>query len=403
MSELKITDVRVFTVGSLLPFDGEEYWEERLARPIDIYPEYDAEGAREMHQMPVRRGASTSELETTGSFVEIATDGGITGLAPAAPESGWIIRNLLRPHLVGRDPLATERIWDQLYRINVHGRKGLSMMALSHVDCALWDIAGKARGEPVYRLLGGPTRERIRAYASCLGLSLDPKLVAERAAMYVDEGYTAMKWFFRWGPSHGAKGVERNIELVKALRDAVGYGVGIMLDCWQSWSVPYAVKMARKLERYEPAWIEEPLMGDMVDEVAQIKAAVDIPISGGEHEYTRWGFMNLARRDALDIWQPDVTWAGGISEMTKICDIASSVGIPVIPHSGNAPVSQHIWFSRNQATTPMAEYLVKWNPIHQAPLKEQLAPRDGYIKPWKRPGLGLELDEDRITRKAYAE
>lgn len=403
MSELLVTDVKFFTVKCDLPFDGEDYWEERLVRPIDIYPDYDAEGTREIYQNPARKGASAKELEATNSFVEITTDGGITGLAPTTPESGWMIRKLFRPHLVGKDPLATERIWDQLFRINVHGRKGLSMMAISHVDCALWDIVGKVRGEPVYRLLGGPVKEKIRAYASCLGLSLDPKMVAERAAMYVEEGYTAMKWFFRWAPCHGAKGEEKNIELVKTLRDAVGYGVDIMLDCWQSWSVPYTIKMAKKLERYEPAWIEEPLMGDMVDEVAQIKAAVDIPISGGEHEYTRWGFMNLARRNALDIWQPDVAWAGGISEVTKICAIASSAGIPVIPHSGNAPISQHIWFSQNAVTTPIAEYLVKWNPIHQAPLEEQLAPRRGYIRPWKKPGLGIELDENKITQKVYAE
>ncbi|MBL7118844.1 mandelate racemase/muconate lactonizing protein [Candidatus Bathyarchaeota archaeon] len=395
MSELKITDVRILKVKGSLPFEGEEYWEERLVRPVDIYPEYKTEGPRKMKRI------SSREVETESSFVEITTDGGITGIANSSSWLSGILQNFIKPILVGKDPFATEKLWDQLYRFNVHGRKCWSMIAQSQVDCALWDIIGKVRKEPVYRLLGGPVKEKIRAYASCLGYSLEPKRVTERAQRYVDEGYTAMKWFFRWGPSDGVKGEEKNIELAKTLRDAVGYDVEIMLDCWQSWNVKYTIRMARKLERYEPTWLEEPVLGDMVDEMAEIKAAVDIPISGAEHEYTRWGFMNLAKKNALDIWQPDVTWAGGISEVTKICAIASSVGIPVVPHSGNAPISQHIWFSQNIATVPIAEYLVKWNPIHQAFQKEQLTPKKGFIYPWKNPGLGIELDESKIEEKTY--
>jgi len=395
MSEFKITDVRILKVKGVLPFEGGEYWEERLVRPVDIYPEYKTEGPRKMKKI------SSRKVETESSFVEITTDGGITGMAHSSSWLNGILQNHIKPILVGKDPLAAEKLWDQLYRFNVHGRKCWSMIAQSQVDCALWDIIGKARKEPVYRLLGGPVKEKIRAYASCLGYSLEPKRVTERAQRFVDEGYTAMKWFFRWGPSDGVKGEEKNIELAKTLRDAVGYSVEIMLDCWQSWNVKYTIRMARKLERYEPAWLEEPVLGDMVDEMAEIKAAVDIPISGAEHEYTRWGFMNLAKRNALDIWQPDVTWAGGISEVTKICAIASSVGIPVVPHSGNAPISQHIWFSQNIATVPIAEYLVKWNPVHQAFLKEQLAPEKGFIYPWKKPGLGIELDENKIEEKTY--
>jgi len=395
MSDLKITDVRIIKVRAPLPFEGEAYWEERIVRPVDIYPEYKAESPRRMKRI------SPKKLETESSFIEITTNEGVTGIAPTYDWLSGIIREFIKPILVGKDPLAIEKLWDQMYRFNVHGRKCWSMIAQSQVDCALWDIVGKVRNEPVYRLLGGPVKDKIRAYASCLGYSLDPKWITERAQMYVDQGYTAMKWFFRWGPSDGLRGEEKNMELVKSLRDAVGYGVEIMLDCWQSWSLKYTIRMARKLERYEPAWLEEPVMGDMVDEMAQIKAAVDIPISGGEHEYTRWGFMRLAEKNALDIWQPDVNWAGGISEMEKICAIASSVGVPVVPHSGNAPISQHIWFSQNLATVPIAEYLVKWNPIHQAALKEQLAPEKGVIYPWKKPGLGIELDENKIIEKAY--
>jgi L-rhamnonate dehydratase len=397
MLETKITDVKTFKVKGPLTYNGvTPFWEERLVRPIDIYPEHKAVGPQEVTKV------SPSQVEVSATWLEIETEAGVTGVArPISPLIAFICRTILKPVLIGQDPMAVEKIWDQLYRTQVHGRKCNTMIAISAVDCALWDIIGKLRNEPVYRLLGGPVKERIRAYASCLGWSLKPELVVKRAQMYVDQGFTAMKWFFRHGASDGVKGEEENLRLAKTLRDAVGYDIDIMLDCWMSWSVNYTVKMARKLERYEPTWIEEPVMGDMIDEMAEITRRVNIPVSGAEHEYTRWGFMQMIKKKALDIFQPDVTWAGGISETKKICTLASTAGIPVIPHSGNAPISQHIWFSQNVDVVPLAEYLVKWNPWSQAHDKEFLAPVKGYIYPTKKAGLGIELDEDKVTEKTY--
>jgi len=397
MLETKITDVKTFNVKGPLDHEGDApFWEERLVRPIDIYPEYKAVGSQEIKRV------SPNQVEVNANWLEIETEAGVTGVArPISPLIAYICRNVLKPVLVGKDPLAVERIWDQMYRTQVHGRKCDTMIAISAVDIALWDIIGKLRDEPVYRLLGGPVKDKIRAYASCLGWSLKPELVAKRAQMYVDQGYTAMKWFFRHGASDGVKGEEENILLAKTLRDAVGYDVDIMLDCWMSWGVNYTVKMARKLERYEPTWIEEPVMGDMVDEMAEITRRVDIPVSGAEHEYTRWGFKQIIEKRALDILQPDPTWAGGISETHKICTLASAAGIPVVPHSGNAPITQHIWFSQNVDVVPLAEYLVKWNPYTQALDKEFIAPVKGYVYPTKKPGLGIELDEEKVTEKVY--
>jgi L-rhamnonate dehydratase len=397
MLETKITDVKTFNVKGPLDHEGDApFWEERLVRPIDIYPEYKAVGSQEIKRV------SPNQVEVNANWLEIETEAGVTGVArPISPLIAYICRNVLKPVLVGKDPLAVERIWDQMYRTQVHGRKCDTMIAISAVDIALWDIIGKLRDEPVYRLLGGPVKDKIRAYASCLGWSLKPELVTKRAQMYVDQGYTAMKWFFRHGASDGVKGEEENLLLAKTLRDAVGYDVDIMLDCWMSWGVNYTVKMARKLERYEPTWIEEPVMGDMVDEMAEITRRVDIPVSGAEHEYTRWGFKQIIEKRALDILQPDPTWAGGISETQKICTLASAAGIPVVPHSGNAPITQHIWFSQNVDVVPLAEYLVKWNPYTQALDKEVLAPVKGYVYPTKKPGLGIELDEEKVTEKVY--
>ena len=405
---MKITDVRAFTVGGEFPFQGEQYMEERLVRPTDIYPEfaemgYDADSrARAYSGTQPTEKVSTSRMQITGNFLEISTDEGITGICPVG--TSWqTIKESLKPLLLGKDVLAIEKVWDLMYRWLVHGRKCETMIAISAADNCLWDIIGKYRKEPVHSLLGGPVKERIRIYASMLGHGLEPKLVAERAQQMVELGYTAQKWFFRHGPSAGLVGEKKNLELAKTFRDAVGYDSELMLDCWMSWSIPYTIRMAKKLERYEPSWLEEPLMPDLVDGYTELKAAVDIPISGGEHEYTRWGFIEYVKRNALDIWQPDVGWAGGITEVKKICTLASTVDVPVVPHSGNARISSPIWFSHNAATSPIGEYLVKHNATAQHFYKEPLHPVKGYIYAPKQPGLGIEIDERKVLEKRYLE
>src|SRR5262249_35803675 len=158
----------------------------------------------------------------------------------------------------GADALAHERLWDRMYRDQVHGRKGVAMMAISAVDCAMWDLKGRILGQPVVRLLGGPTRTSIPAYASTLGHSLDLGRVAERARTFVKQGYRAMKWFYGDGPSDGREGMARNEALVATVRDAVGPDVEIMTDAWMGWDVPYTLEMARRLVPYRPRRIEGP-------------------------------------------------------------------------------------------------------------------------------------------------
>ena len=246
---MKITAVRVFKVSGEMTFDGE-FWEERLVRPVDIYPEHKKQGAGWLPKIADWRYAMHS------FFCQIETDEGVTGLGgPTTLGQAFVILQHLAPMLIGADPLATERIWDRLYRSNVHGRKGNEMMALSVVDCALWDLKGKWVGVPVYRLLGGPTRDRIPAYASTLGYSLEPELVSQRAEEFVQQGYKAMKWFFREGPTDGVEGIKKNVMLVKTVREAVGPDIDIMLDCWMSWDVPYTIKMAERLAEYHPRWL----------------------------------------------------------------------------------------------------------------------------------------------------
>ena len=387
---MRIGDVRLRHVSGRMPFDGE-FWEERLIRPVDIYPAYRAQGP----EVLPKADDGTYRIETF--FVEIESDDGLVGIGGPIPlDQAFVIDVNLRPHLLGLDPLAHELVWDILYRASVHGRKGVTMMAISAVDCALWDLKGRYFNAPVYRLLGGATRDEIPAYASALGYSIDPDRAAERSRELVRQGYTAMKWFFRYGPADGPEGMVRNSQLVSALRGAVGDSVDVMLDCWMSWDVPYTIQMAERLEEYEPRWLEEPVLPDKIESYAAIRRQVRVPIAGGEHEYTRWGLKALMDAEAVDVLQPDIYWAGGITEMLKICALASTYDLPVIPHGHSTPASAHLIASQPASVCPRLEYLVKWNEIHQFFLKTPLKPRGGVVRLPDTPGIGMELDESRV-------
>lgn len=261
-------------------------------------------------------------------------------------------------------------------------------------------MKGRWADAPVYTLLGGPTRTSIPAYASMLGYSLDPELVQERAQAAVSEGYGAMKWFFRDGPVDGIAGAARNMRLVRTLRESVGPDVDIMLDAWMSWDVPYTIQMAARMEEYQPRWLEEPVLPDKIAQYAEIRRTVRIPISGGEHEYTRWGLKQLMDAGACDVLQPDIYWAGGISEMMKICALASAYDLPVIPHGHSVPATAHLIAAWPETTCPLLEYLVKWNEIHQFFLKHPLKPVHGMVVLPTRPGLSMELDEAKIEKRS---
>ena len=392
---MKITHLRLRELTGTLPIEGE-FWEERLIRPIDIYPEHRAEGPSQYRSWSPRRlRDGTYKLKSI--FLEIETDEGVTGLGGPMPrEVAYVVDQEFRGLLMGEDPRANERIWDKMYRSAVHGRKGVAMMAISAIDCALWDLKGRWLGQPVYRLLGGPVRESAPAYASMLGYSLEPELVRRRAQEAVARGFTAMKWFPRHGPADGREGIARNVELMRTLREAAGPDVDVMLDAWMSWDVPYTIALARRLEEYGPRWIEEPVMPDKIDACAEIRRRSPIPTATGEHEYTRYGLKLLMDAGAADVLQPDTYWAGGITEMVKICALASTYDLPVIPHGHSVPANVHLIVSQPAVTCPLVEYLVKWNEIHQFFWKEPVNPVNGVVTVPLGPGMGMELDSAKI-------
>lgn len=288
--------------------------------------------------------------------VEIETDVGITGVGHGNWATGaieTIINETLSKLIEGEDPHRRERLWDMMYRATIpFGRKGAAIEAISAIDIALWDIAGKETEKPVYELLGGPTGDEIPAYASNLH-PVSHETLAEEAQEYVEEGFDTMKLRFRYGPEASRQGMRENEEIVETVREAVGDDIAIAGDAYMSWSVRYARKMIERLDKYDMAWVEEPVIPDDIDGYAEIRDAVETPISGGEHEFTRFGHKELLDREAVDILQPDVHRVGGITEMQRIADIASTYGVPVIPHSGTNPTLHCIAASDNM---PMAEY-----------------------------------------------
>jgi len=380
---MKISAVRCFQVTGPANVQPNE---ERQVGMLDVYPEFAAR--------PVSRQVST---RLTATYVQIDTDDGVSGLfGPIFPETAVIVSRKLASHLVGQDPLAHERIWDVLYRQDRHARKGYEMMAISAVDCALWDLRGKIFGMPIYRLLGGPTRDRVECYASMLGHSLDLGLVRERAQMVVEQGYNAQKWFFRYGLSDGLEGMEKNVALMRTVREAVGPNVEIMVDCWMGWDLTYATRLLERIAEYRPRWLEEPVPPDRIEDFVSLRRSSRVPIATGEHEYTRWGFLQLLQAGAVDVIQSDPDWCGGISELVKICTLASAFGRQVIPHGHSIHAAVHVIAAQSPATCPMAEYLLLAQPTKQHFHSQFLQPTRGAIALPNVPGLGIEIDEKKV-------
>jgi len=337
-------------------------------------------------------------------IVEIFTDAGHVGIGNAAlaPRvTKQTIDVYLKPLLVGANPWDVEFLWQHMYRRTIaFGRKGIGMTAISAVDIALWDILGKAAGQPVFRLLGGRTKPRIPVYASRLYSQPLDELAAE-AAKYKAEGYQAMKLRFGWGPVDGAAGMQRNLALVRTVRDVVGDEVDIMADAYMGWNLDYARRMIPLLEPFRLRWLEEPVVPDDVNGYAELKAMNRIPIAGGEHAFTVHEFRDLLAMRALDYIQFDTNRVGGISQARKIVALAESYAVPVVPHAGQMHNFHVVMASVN---SPMAEYFppvdvevgneLFWYVFdgEPVPVRGHIDLRDDMA------GLGLTIKEDGLQK-----
>jgi L-alanine-DL-glutamate epimerase-like enolase superfamily enzyme len=336
--------------------------------------------------------------------VEIFTDNGLVGIGNAAlapPITKQVIDLYLKPLLIGADPWDIESLWQHMYRRTMaFGRKGIGMTAISAVDIALWDILGKSAKQPVYRLLGGRTKPRIPVYASRL-YSVELGELAAEAQRYKNQGYRAMKLRFGWGPTDGAAGMQHNVDLVRTVRQTVGDGIDVMADAYMGWTLDYAKRMLPLLEPFHLRWLEEPVIPDDIHGYAELKSYARIPIAGGEHEFTLYGFRDLLAARAVDYIQFDTNRVGGITQARKIAALAESHSVPVIPHAGQMHNYHVVMASLN---SPMAEYF----PIVDVEVGNELfwyifegepKAKDGYIDLDENvPGLGLTVNEKALEK-----
>jgi L-alanine-DL-glutamate epimerase-like enolase superfamily enzyme len=343
-----------------------------------------------------RGGRAANEVSPhRWTFTEIETDAGLSGLTHGGSADVKAAGRLL----VGEDPTRVEYLWQKLYDAL---RPNVRPVAL--LDLALWDLLGKIHQLPVYRLLGGPTRERVPAYAAMLGFSTEPEAAARAAVEWLARGFQALKWYLPCNAADGAEGLARNVALIAAVRAAVGDGPGIMVDCLLSGpranSVLYATELARRLEPYRPTWIEEPLPFDDLDGHVRLSRATRIPIAGGEHHYTRWQIKALLDSGALTVLQPDPNAAGGITEMRRIIALASTYGAVVVPHANESCRNAlHLLFAQQPATCPLAEWGVRINHDVQYFWTDFYEPQDGAFAPPAGPGFGYAIDPQKVVAR----
>jgi len=352
-------------------------------------------------------------------LVEIETDERVIGIGEAGVGGGVtrnVIAKVLEPMLIGEDPLLIEALWQKMFaRTRQYGRRGVVMNAISGIDIALWDIAGKVAKLPLYRLLGG-CRERVEAYASG-GFYQEGKGVDDLAAEaegYRARGFTGMKMKVGRNPStqtHLRHLVdhaqlcevepEEDIARVAAVRRALGPQAKLMLDVNCAWSPSFAIEMGRALEPYKPYWLEEPVATDDIDGSARVAEALATPIAGYETEIGLYGFRELITRGAVDIVQPDLAWAGGFSECRRIAALAQAHHLMVAPHAfaGAVLLAASLHFIAAIPNGLALEFDQNPNALRDELLKEPIRiDSDGMVKFPERSGLGIELDRSAVER-----
>ncbi len=340
-------------------------------------------------------------------FIRLETDEGITGCAEATSHNktravlGYLEEACPR-YVIGSDPFDTENLFARMFRLDYSYAATVQTTVLSAVEIACWDIVGKALGQPVWRLMGGKCRDRVPAYANgWYTVDRDPEKFAAAAREVVRKGYRALKFDPFGGGGLEMSHNERNLTIgvVEAVRDAVGPDVELFIEAHGRMSPATSVAMARELERFNPAWYEEPVPPEDIEALLFVKNHTGIPIATGERCYTRYGFRELIERRAADILQPDVIHAGGLLETRKIAAMAEPCYMMVAPHNSAGPgctaASVHFAVCANnfKIQETFDDYSEPWvgQLLPGAPVA-----KDGYFELPDRPGLGIELDEDVI-------
>ena len=366
---------------------------------------------------PVERPFTSSrgwQYKQRGScIVEIETGDGVVGwgecYGPSQVARAYI-ESQYAPRIIGRDPFDVEVIWEDLYnRIKDYGNKGMAISALSGIDIALWDIIGKTCGKPVHKLIGGAYRTEVHSYATGLYFIDMDRLIeeaVEEAQGYVAEGFTAVKMKIGLGSP------KLDLERVRAVREAIGGEVRLMVDANHCFTVPAAIRLGRELEKLDVEWFEEPISPEDLDGYVEVTRALDMAVAGGENEFTRWGFRDIVARKAMDIVQPDVCAAGGISECRKIAALAAAHGVECVPHAwgsaiGLAATLHFLAALPDQPPSfrpmpPLLEFEQCENPFRDLLTVDPIVQKRGVVQVPTGAGLGIEVKRDVLDRYRVA-
>ena len=340
------------------------------------------------------------------TLVKVTTDDGLVGWGEGA--AAGLIDGLLAPLLIGQDPMDRAGLWERMFHALYNGNNavGLAGSALSALDIALWDLAGKATGLPVCALLGGKVRDKVAVYATGLYYTEGefPDRLLDEARGYVAAGFKGMK------TKVGGLSIAEDVARVRALREAIGPDIHLMVDANEAYNATTAIRLGQKLAELDLVWFEEPVNAQDLDAYLEVKAALPMAIAGGENLRTRYEFKPYLTRRAYDIVQPDIMHCGGITEMQRICAMANTCGIQVNPHVWGSPVmiaaTLHL-----AATLPPCPPARNAQPYMQEPVMEfdrtpstirqelcavPFDQEDSFVRVPTGPGLGIEVDEEVV-------
>jgi len=371
-------------------------------------------------QYPLEEELGYSQMyfdRRTAHIIEVLTDEGIRGFGEAygggqvAFANKTIIERVIRPMILGEDPLDREKIWHKIYNLlRDHGQKGMPIQALSGVDIALWDVVGRYLNQPLYKLLGGAFRQSIPVYGYGMMFQRIPELeksFARESARIVQAGYKAIKMKIGLGP-------RRDMQLVRAVREAIGPDILLMVDANHAYTAREAIPLGRELEHLGVFWFEEPVAPEDHQGYRDVCNALDMAVAGGEAEFTRWGFRDLIANRCVDVLQPETCNLGGITEYLKILALAHTYFLPVVNHVWGSAVAVatnlHLLAAMPdlpgaaEPVQPMLEYDTTPNRFREELLvkplaiPEQVKRNDGWVSLPPGPGLGIEIDFDFMRR-----
>ena len=380
---MKITDIKIYTVDNPPPHFGGRYW----------------------------------------VFVKLITDTGVEGFGEvyAVPFHPHVVEQMVMDvfeyYVMGMDPFKIEKLWRIIYSSGYTQRSDLSVMGvLSAIEMSCWDIIGKALDKPVYELLGGQVHERLRSYTYLYpeksdkkDVYSDPDLAAQRALEYVKKGFTAVKFdpvgpYSAFDPRQlSLEALELSEKFVKTVREAVGAKCDLLFGTHGQMTASSAIRLAKRLEKYDPLWFEEPVPPENVAEMARVARSTSIPIATGERLSTKYEFANLLRKQAASILQPALGRSGGILEAKKIAALAEAHYAQIAPHLYCGPIegAANIQLDTCSPNFLIQESIQTWGGFHAEILKEPIHWEDGYIIPPTTPGLGVELDEKVAAEHPY--